>query len=269
MQLTTRLPWLCVLLMTLTWETALRADEPTDAPRLRVMCYNVHHGRGMDGNIDLPRIAKVINDADVDLVALQEVDIRTGRSGGVDQLAELARLTKMHASFAKGRDYDGGDYGQAILSRMPIESIEVHRLPGATELEQRIAGAARIRSERGLPDLLFVTTHLHHQSEPDRLAQAAHLNELLAPHRASPLILTGDINAMPHSKVLQFFAQDWVDLTPEDALTFPADKPNRKIDYIFLPKGHRWRVVHAEVIAEPMASDHRPIVAELQWLGGD
>ena len=244
-----------------------RADEQPAKPRLRVMCYNIHHGRGMDGKIDLPRIAKVINGAKVDLVALQEVDIGTRRSGGFDQLAELARLTNMHAGFAKGRDYDGGDYGQAILSRLPIESLEVHRLPGATELEQRIAGAAHIRGQGGLPDLLFVTTHLHHQSEPDRLAQAQHLDGLLEPHKDRPLILAGDINAMPDSKVLAFLKEEWEDLTPDEALTYPADEPNRKIDYIFLPAGHRWRVVRAQVLDERMASDHRPLVAELEWLG--
>ena len=85
----------------------------------------------MDKQLDLARIANVIKAADVDVVAVQEVDIRTRRSGtDVDQLAELAKLTGMHGRFGKGRDYDGGEYGQAILSRQPIKELDVHKLPG-------------------------------------------------------------------------------------------------------------------------------------------
>jgi endonuclease/exonuclease/phosphatase family metal-dependent hydrolase len=256
------LPILCALLC--FGATPVFADDP---PRLRVMSYNIHHGRGTDGVIDLERIAAVINAANVDLVALQEVDVKTGRSGRVDQLAELARLTDMHARFAKGRDYDGGDYGQAVLSRVPIESFQVHPLPPATEADKRIAASAVIAPQRGLPRVVFVTTHLHHQSEEFRLQQVARLGEILQPHLDSPLILVGDVNARPGSPVVNELLQTYQDTTSDDALTYPSTAPDRKIDYILLPKCHRWRVVHSEVIDEPLASDHRPVLAELEWLG--
>ena len=88
---------------------APRTRSPRDARTLRVMTYNIHITQGMDGRFDPRRIAGVIEAADVDIVAMQEVDIKTRRSGGVDQLAELKKLTGMHGVFGKGRDFDGGE----------------------------------------------------------------------------------------------------------------------------------------------------------------
>jgi endonuclease/exonuclease/phosphatase family metal-dependent hydrolase len=110
-----------------------------DKATLRVLCYNIHHGEGTDGKVDLPRLARVIHAAMPDFVALQEVDRNVRRSGSVDQSAELAKLTGLHGAFAKAIDYDGGEYGQAILSRFPIERLTIHHLPGEPEREQRIA----------------------------------------------------------------------------------------------------------------------------------
>ena len=93
--------------------------QPT-APRLRVLTYNIHHAEGVDGKFDLGRIARLIKKEKPDLVAVQEVDVKTRRSDGVDQAAELARLTGMHYFFGKFMDYNGGEYGQMVLSKHPI-----------------------------------------------------------------------------------------------------------------------------------------------------
>src|SRR5688572_3660564 len=85
------------------------------SPRLRVLTYNIHHGEGTDARFDLERLARIIREARPDLVALQEVDRRTRRASGVDQAAELGRLTGMNVVFGKAMDHDGGEYGQAIL----------------------------------------------------------------------------------------------------------------------------------------------------------
>src|SRR5690606_14987157 len=94
--------------------------ENAEPLRVRVMAYNIHHCLGIDGELDVERIAGVINAANPDLVTLQEVDNRTERSDRVDQAAELGRLTGMHARFGRAIDHQGGEYGQAILSRWPI-----------------------------------------------------------------------------------------------------------------------------------------------------
>jgi endonuclease/exonuclease/phosphatase family metal-dependent hydrolase len=229
--------------------------------RLRVMTYNVHHGRGADDAIDLRRIAKVINAARPDVVVLQEVDVRTRRSGGVDQLAELSRLTKMHGRFGKGRDFEGGDYGQAILSKRRIAEFNVHALPPANEADRRIAIDARLAGDANHPEVRIVGTHLHHVSEAFRVAQARRIAEILGPEAG--VILTGDLNAVPGSPTIDFLFERWEDAAPDTGWTYPATQPTKKIDWVLLPKGHRWRVVERVVIDERVASDHRPVVIEL------
>ena len=259
----------CLFACLLTLPLISAADKPARDPHtLRVMTYNIHITQGMDKRFDPQRIANVIKAADVDVVAVQEVDVKARRSGGVDQLEELKRLTGMHGVFGKARDYDGGEYGQVILSRRPIERMDVHLLPGAADQEQRIALLARIPQQKPLPDLLFVATHLHHMGEEHRLKQAAELDRILADHiakREPAVLLLGDLNATPDSEVMKRLGERWEDATARSGMTFPADKPDRKIDYVLLPKGHGWEVVNAKVIDEPVASDHRPVVVELKW----
>jgi endonuclease/exonuclease/phosphatase family metal-dependent hydrolase len=254
-------------------DEAPKSAAPQRDPRtLRVMCYNIHICQGMDKKFDPQRIANVIKREDVDVVALQEVDNKARRSGKVDQLAELARLTGMHGVFGKARDYDGGEYGQAILSRQPIEKLDVHKLTAAGEqlapTDERIALVAQIKQTRPLPDLVFVGTHLHHVSDAFRVSEANVLNGLLADavaKREPAVMVLGDFNAKPDSKVITTMRERWDDATAEIGDTFPADKPDRKIDYVLLPKGHGWTVVSAKVVDDPVASDHRPVVVELKW----
>jgi endonuclease/exonuclease/phosphatase family metal-dependent hydrolase len=240
-------------------------DEPSPPLRLRVMTYNIHHGRGADDAINLQRVADVINRANVDIVALQEVDVRTRRSGGVHQLAELARLTNMHARFGKGRDFEGGDYGQAILSRRPIASLEVHSLPPANDADRRVAIDARIPGNARQPDVRIVGTHLHHVSEDFRAAQAKRLIEILGDDPT--VILTGDFNAIPGSPTMNLLLAHYADTMADTALTYPASQPVKKIDWVVLPRSSRWRVVEGRVIDERIASDHRPVIVELELAG--
>lgn len=230
---------------------------------LRVMTYNIHHGRGTDDKVDIERIAAVINAAKPDLVAVQEVDIGVNRSGKIDEAAKLAELTGMHVRFGKARDYDGGDYGQTILSKRPITDFAVHELPGDAEAEQRIALFATIEAGDGAPEMLFVGTHLHHQAEAHRVAQATKLLELLADQQR-PTIIAGDLNAEPGSESMALFLENWRNTTPDDALTYPAGEPIKKIDWILLAGADGWVVTDSKVIDEPTASDHRPVVVELE-----
>ena len=101
-----------------------RDSAPTVPTILRVLTYNIHHGEGMDGRFDLPRLAGIMTSADPDLIALQEVDQGTERAGGVDQVAELGRLTGMRPVFGKAMDFQGGAYGVGVLSRKPIRRVE-------------------------------------------------------------------------------------------------------------------------------------------------
>jgi len=134
---------------------------------LRVLTYNIHHGEAMDKKFDYERLARVINDLSPDIVALQEVDNGTERASGVDQAALLGKLCKMHHAFGQAMPYQGGQYGEAVLSRFPIKKAVVHPLPYSTNQEPRAALEVLIEPE-GLGPIVFVGTHLCHQSNETR-----------------------------------------------------------------------------------------------------
>lgn len=242
----------------------LRPSEVGGKRTLRVLCYNIHHGEGMDGKTDLLRIARVIRAADPDLVALQEVDDRTKRTSGVDQTAELARLTGLDGRFGKAIDFQGGGYGQAVLSRFPIGDALVHPLPGMPDRERRIALEVRLTIDGR--DLSFVTTHLDHQLAAEREQQAAKLNEFFA-RTERPTILAGDLNTTPDSKAFAVLLAQWANATAgQGLLTIPVEKPTKQIDYILFRPTGRFRTVSAVVVDERVASDHRPVLVTLESL---
>ena len=225
---------------------------------LRILSYNIHHGRGTDGVVDLERIAGVIRGCAADVVMLQEVDDRTDRTGRIDQTAELARLTGLYAEFGRQIDYQGGRYGQAILCRTPLEEPRVHVLPGDPDRETRIAFAART-AVAGRP-LVIVGTHLHHRDPAARLEQARAVETLDL--GAGPAILGGDLNAVPGSEPLAALLASWRSTTAEPQPTFPAGSPTRQIDFILYRAAEVLKPGEVRVLDEPVASDHRPILAE-------
>lgn len=231
-----------------------------DAPRrFRVLSYNIHHAAGMDGRIDLTRIASVIAGVEPDVVMLQEVDRRTQRSGAVDQLAELARLTRMRMYFGKTIDYDGGDYGNAILTRLRVEEHCNLALPGA---EPR--GLVSVRADSGP---IFLGTHLDVGRNPEaRVASAERINRWIAARGAVPAVLAGDLNDTRGSAPLAELAKEWT-VAGREIPTIPVADPRRQIDFILFRPASRWRVIEVKVLNEPVASDHLPVFAELELLG--
>ncbi|BCU77520.1 endonuclease/exonuclease/phosphatase family protein [Luteolibacter sp. LG18] len=223
---------------------------------LRVVSWNLHHGEGSDGKQDLARIAAVIQSQEPDVVVLQEVDNKCKRSGGVDQAAELARLTNLQYVFGKAMDHDGGEYGQAILSRFPLSDLKIHKLPG--EGEPRIAISARTETPFG--PLTVAGVHLDYGDPARQLVQAQVASAALLEVSTGPIVLAGDFNATAESKTLAVFSQaPWI-VVPKSgsAATEPAVKPDKEIDFTVV-KGLR-PVKPTVVVAETAASDHRPIV---------
>ncbi len=240
----------------------LLAEDESTTRQLRVMTYNIHHGEGTDGRIDLERIAKVICDAKPDLVALQEVDKNVKRSGEVDQSSELARLTQMYGRFGKQIPYEGGDYGQAVLSRFPISELTVHWLPGEPERQRRIAAAGIV--DLGTRKIIFSSTHLHHNNVEFREQQSTALNDLFKDSE-HPVVLAGDLNAYPESRALEILGKRWNNTTTktENCFTFPAVAPKHQIDYVlYQPQRSRLVSGKAVVINESLASDHCPLVVD-------
>lgn len=236
--------------------TPIFAAEPT----LKTATYNVHNVVGLDGKRDYDRIAETIFAENVDVVALQELDCKTKRSGGLDVLAELATRTKMFGEFGPAIDFQGGQYGIGVLSKEKPLKSEHFPLPGREEKRCLLV----VEFEK----YVFCCSHWSLNAE-DRAATAKIITEK-AKTLKKPVILCGDFNATPEEESMKTLAQTWTILTP-DAPTFPADEPEIRIDYIcgFDPTGqidaNAWAdaVVSARVVDEPVASDHAPVVVEI------
>jgi endonuclease/exonuclease/phosphatase family metal-dependent hydrolase len=232
--------------------------------RLNVMSYNIHVGVGMDKKQDLARIAEVIRRSRAEIVGLQEVDRGVERTGRVDEIRELARLTGMDFAFAHNLDYQGGQYGVAVLSRFPILSIDHRRYANRRERERR--GFIRVEVEVGGRRLNFVTTHLDYQFEDGRLFETEQLLKALA-DVSGPLLVVGDFNEEPRGGAYEMMLKaGFTDAWTQDAagLTYPADKPTKRIDYVF----HRGLGAdpHAAAhVPDTLASDHRPLVVSLSF----
>ena len=137
------------LLLTLLLLTGCVATDPSSdgRPSLTVLAYNIHHGEGVDKRLDLRRIAALIVETGADVVALQEIDDGCRRTDGLDQARRLAELTGMHHAFGPFFDYQGGRYGMALLSRLPMEDVRNIRLPDGAE--PRAALAATVQTADG------------------------------------------------------------------------------------------------------------------------
>src|SRR5438477_6280232 len=215
----------------------------TNAKAIRVMTYNILVGVGMDKKLDLPRIAGIIKQQHPDLVGLQEVDRGVERTGRIDEIAELAKLTKMEYAFAFNLKYQGGQYGVAILSKSPILATDHHLYLNTREAERR--GFIRAEVRIGGRLINFVTTHLDYQYEDGRVYET---QQLLAAMKdvKSPLIVVGDFNDIPSGEAFQLMHQSFDDAwiqtrASDDGFSYPADKPAKRIDYVLTRQVDRIR----------------------------
>jgi endonuclease/exonuclease/phosphatase family metal-dependent hydrolase len=233
-------------------------QQQNNPRQLRVLTYNIHHGEAMDGKFDYQRLAKVITDCNPDVVALQEVDRKTRRADSVDQVAILAQLTGLYSAFGNALYYQGGEYGEALFSRFPLENPKAHHLPFRPGQEPRTALAALIKPTTEIPDFIFVGTHLCHQSNETRTEQAQQINRLFPENGGPPIILAGDLNARIGSDPMNvLLAEHWSDATA----------PQSRIDYVLIRNSDPWRIMEVKTIDEQVVSDHRPVLVVLEWLG--
>ena len=210
----------------------------------------------MDGVCDFQRIANVINNASPDVVAVQEVDSVTNRSNQKYVLGEIAERTQMYACFAPAIDYDGGKYGIGLLSKKVPLHLQAIALPGREEAR------ALILAE--FEDYIYCCTHLS-LTEEDRMKSLEILKTFAASYK-KPLFLAGDMNAEPESDFIKELQKEFRILSNPKQHTFPAPAPKETIDYVavFKQNDKGFAVVSSEVVNEPVASDHRPIVVELR-----
>ena len=165
--------YLIILGAILCLNTALSQQPEYDGNVIKVMTFNILHGATLNRDNNLSLIAKVINDADPDLVALQEVDYRTNRVNNVDLMTELSLQTNLFSIFASAMDYDGGEYGVGILSKTIFLSSRNVALPFSAGNEPRTALEITTTLASG-DTISFISTHLNHlQAGIDRQAQGS------------------------------------------------------------------------------------------------
>lgn len=258
-----------VLLASCSAKTLSTTDaKETNAAVVRVMSYNIHHSNPplKPEVIDLEAISNVIKSADPDLVALQEVDVNTKRSGDFNQAEEIAERLDMHFFFGKAIDYQGGGYGVAILSKYPLKETTVHRLPSkeGTNAEPRVVATARIELYNGVT-IRFGSTHLDAQRDPSNRGLQVKEIIVIAGKEKLPFILAGDFNAVPESDAMKIITKKFELSCRQCPLTSSAQNPVRTIDYIvFRDPSGKLKAKNHEVINEKQASDHLPVVAEFE-----
>lgn len=230
---------------------------------VRVMTFNIRSGHeGLD------KVADAIRSASPDIVALQEVDVGSRRANGVDQPAELARLTGLpHHAYFRTTTLFGGDYGVALLSRFPLESVEQHPLPVEPGAEPRTV--ARVLMKVHGQEVSIYVTHLTRRpfNGDIRMRQSATILSLME-QDPRPKLLLGDMNDTPDSRAVRLFKRELMDVFAlrgkGESETFPLPVlRNLRIDYVlasdrFMPRSSQVLRVHA--------SDHYPVVADLTLL---
>lgn len=233
---------------------------------LRVITYNIHHAEGLDRRVDTFRIAEFIRQTNADIVALQEVDRHTERIDQRDSLLELAQWTRMNVSFGKNIDHQGGDYGNALLSRFPIQSSQNIKLPRIDEGEQR--GLLETIVDAHGTEIRILNTHLDHRgSDDERIAGCKEIVRFLETGKSMPTIVCGDMNATPGSEPLRILTNvlldAWSTAGDGNGYTIPVHQPNRRIDYILYQPTGSLRPMHA-FVSHGIASDHLPVFCEFQ-----
>ncbi|HXT22088.1 MAG TPA: endonuclease/exonuclease/phosphatase family protein, partial [Thermoanaerobaculia bacterium] len=224
----------------------------------RVLSYNVAGHSALIHGDYLEEIARVIRAQQPDLVALQEVHRGTWQARFRDQPAELARLTGMTVHFGNSFTALGGEFGNAILTRGPVDDVEVVRLPSLGEprslLRARVAVAGT--------ELDFMSTHLAAWGGLNRRIRSrqAYCLAERARRAGRRFILCGDFNATPDSHELAELLGG--DLMRLSGVASETTHPmlGQRIDYILVGRG--W-TVDAAAVVRTGPSDHWPITAEL------
>ncbi|MGS2764588.1 endonuclease/exonuclease/phosphatase family protein [Sinomicrobium sp. M5D2P9] len=240
------------------------------AVEFTLMTYNIYHGENYykRGESNITGIASVIRETRPDFVALQEVDSMTIRTAGFndgekkDLVKELETLTGMHGTFGKAIDYSEGGYGEGLLTAKPAETGVIH-LPTPKGGEGRALIYATYTYNEG-KKITFAATHLCHEYEENRVAQAQAINNFLL-KLDHPVVLAGDLNFRENSAAYEVLKPNWTDSakafgSPE--FTIPADAPRSRIDYIWLSKNSNWKISSVDV-RKTDYSDHMPVVVKV------
>jgi endonuclease/exonuclease/phosphatase family metal-dependent hydrolase len=268
MRLTAAVAALAAAIYSATCVPFVRKDDS-----VRVLVFNIHAGKDAAGKDNIADVARLVQSTRADVALLQEVDRNTNRSGHVDQVQALANATGFSWAFGRSLDYDGGQYGIAALARHGFIYNETFPLP-VTPVQERSGGSHEPRAAllgvaaSGLGRLQTINTHLDASGTDAYRRQEVEAVLNIVRSRLSavtPVLVAGDFNSEPDSAVVSRLRDTglrdvWAECGRGDGFTYPADRPTKRIDYVFL--SGTLRCTAAEVI-DTQVSDHRPLLVTL------
>ncbi|RWR01011.1 endonuclease [[Pantoea] beijingensis] len=256
------------------------------SPLIKIANYNIAGGL-RNHKVDLDKVAAAIKKLDPDIITLEEVDQNTLRSDGLDQAKELANRTGMHYAYGKATELKGGNYGNAILSKFPIEKTVVFKLPSGS-YEPRALMLSKINVPGFDAPLYVYNTHFDwHEEDEIRMSQARFINSIVFddldldkefPNLATGItILMGDFNSVKEDRVIKEIKKYWnmVEVPGKDVRTWPAGNPGLDLDHIFTGKGQKWAIEKLTIpndgkeemgIKWQTTSDHIPVMATLKLI---
>ena len=224
--------------------------------KLRVATFNIANGSGVSHKME--ELAALISPLNLDIISLQEVDVGTGRVGGIDTLKEISQAAGYrYYAFSPAIDFRGGQYGHGIISKYPIKSYETIVLTTPADCEQRVLGHATIEINGQCID--YYNTHLSFESTEARVTQFKELNAAISGKRG--FILTADFNTDSASE--KEAVKNSVSANSGKYVTFPSK--NSAIDDILLQSG--WDIISAGVLDAGGKSDHNLFYAEVHFVG--
>lgn len=232
-------------------------EEKTTEPgvikgdQVKIMTYNIRHGRGLDGKYDLQRIADIIHKSEAHIIGLNEVDHLMSRTRFQNQVKIIAEELGMYYIFGPALRSGIGSYGNAILSRFPLQSTRNHILPAKEGNEKRGLLEAKVMLPDWGPVYIF-STHL--SLDPfEREEQLSWVDSYLEELKL-PFILMGDFNSLPENSL---------NLKPvfKGIESYPADQPREEIDLFF--SNLNFKLIDSYAI-KSQASDHLPVVMEIE-----
>ena len=241
--------------------------------KLTAMTYNIQSGRNLRRELDTAFAAEIIRSVQPDFVTLNEVRCRTQDVGDVNQADDVARQCGYYPLFGRAIDYDGGEYGNALLTRLPLKAHEVVHIPdpvsrdgddvqrhqGQGFYEHRIILRAVLEAEGRSLTVLCSHFGLNHSEQVNAVQTALEI----AQKEENPVLLMGDFNLPPDAPELVPLLERFADTCAEEKgiLTWPADEPRVKIDYILYAGGLKCLGVRSMATTN---SDHRPLIAQFE-----
>ena len=232
-----------------SYAASCEEQAPLERP-LKIANYNIKSGTWST----LGEIADVLEAMDADVIALEEVDNGLPRTGYVDQSQWLADRLGAKRVFAPAWQKEGGSYGIALLSKVPLAQAESFQLPDANGFEPRVAIDAIVCA--GQQELHVVGSHadfLPWSAEAHAVALADHVDTL------DDVVLMGDLNIPPENSSLASFVAGGL----HDVLSLFTDAPtfaDARIDYIWSD-----REASEAAVVESEASDHKPVWAKMPF----